>query len=314
VDAATEGSLSWWTSLFVTDQPDPAVNNATQVDGLLPQNGIGINFDGQCNTSGAIETGVGEVYTYSNYVETRVPTTSSCFTTHHGSLNNIEVDLSQTRLTVWASDFSPDGVTFPTFRQMLSVPVNLDFSTGWVHFQTAERAPIKYAAPFHISPGYAVNYWSDIAFDGPMLDHETGYMVPDSLRPDPDVSSPDIGYPLVPSVTVSIPGVNPNVNSAELTFEMSFTFTNTLTASNVALHLSVNGHAEITATANYAAEHSCSGCPGPSGGGGVPYVVSVPVDQLVSGSNSFVITADNTWLSYPATMTSMDVLTFGPTA
>jgi hypothetical protein len=197
VDAVTEGGLSWWTSLFVTNDPNPGANNTEKVTGLIPRNGVGVNMDDSCGMP-ATHMRVNRVYTFADYTESNTPlNNTACVLTQRGSLNHIEVRLSQTSIEVWASDFSPDGgVTFPSFRRIGSAAISLGFATGYVHFHQEERAPVKYATQFNISPGYTDNYWGALGFDGPTLPGDTGYAVPDALTVNPN-GGLNLGYGLL---------------------------------------------------------------------------------------------------------------------
>src|SRR5207248_1583261 len=137
-----------------------------------------LNFDDQCNTL-ATQMRINSVFVYANYAESNVPlSNTTCIQTQRGSLNHIEVRLSQTKVEVWASDFSTDNEqTYPNFRLIGQAAINLSFTTGYVHFQQEERAPVKYSQGFGISPGYTNNYWSNLGFDGPVVAAETGYEV-----------------------------------------------------------------------------------------------------------------------------------------
>ena len=304
VDAVTAGGLSWWTSLFVTDQPDPAANNSAQVTGLLPRNGIGINFDNPCNVG---------IFTYTNYTETPIPNTNTtCITTQRGSLNHIEIRLSQTHVEVWASDYSTDnGKTFPTLKRIASTPINLNFTRGYVHYQQAERAPLKYTTEFNITPTYANNYWSNLGFDGPTLPTETGYSVPDALTP--NNGALNVGYN-IPTTgrTFTIPNIaTTGITTAKLTFAIYYTFAGPLTTTNNTLHYSINDGPWLQPTnpPNTPAITTCNACPGPTGGGGIPYAFTIPTTNLTTGTNTITIKIDNTWDSYPPVLTALDLHT-----
>ena len=55
-----------------------------------------------------------------------------------GALNHVEVYLTQTHLEVWASDTSPDGVTFPNLHLLWAGDVALPFSRGYVSLARAQ--------------------------------------------------------------------------------------------------------------------------------------------------------------------------------
>jgi hypothetical protein len=139
-----------------------AINSAS-VEGFLAANGVGLNFNDNCAVENASLTSVDGVFIYINYVETFVQFTNAlCYSTSRGKLNHIEVKLSTTSIEVWASDYSPDNVAFPNFRKIGSAAISIPFSSGYVHFQQKERAPIKNEAGFY-NPGYANNYTGAIS-------------------------------------------------------------------------------------------------------------------------------------------------------
>lgn len=338
VDALTEGGLSWWTSLAVTDTPQAGVANSSQVLGLLPDNGVLVNFDADCNDPGH-EVGVTAVYTYTNYVETDITNpnvNTNCVSTARGELNHIQVQLSQSNIAIYASP-AYTGTNVPPAQLLFSTPISLNFTRGYVHFQQQERAPLKYASLFNISPGYTNNYWSDFAFDGPVVNTgEVGYSIPDALTPDPsdatqsqDLGAPNVGYAILsdpssidtcchgstptPIAPFAVPNVNlTGVTSAMLTLDVAYTYAFGLTTSNVALQYSVNGGPWLNPSSqpNYPAEQVCSSCPGPEGGDGVPYAFSVPVADLVQGTNTVTFRVVNGIDSYPPVLTSVDLLSF----
>jgi hypothetical protein len=327
VDAHTQGGLSYWPSIFITDQPTAGADDAEQVNGLLPRNGIGLDFWGQCNSGGS-ETGVGGAYTYNNYVETNITgnaTVNNCVTGTAGTLNHFEIQLSTSQVSVWGSDAGGAN-----FREIFSAPISLNFSTGYVFFQTNERAPVKYGD----NPPYANYYWSGMGFDGPKVNTgEIGYSVPDALTPDPTHNSaPNVGYGILnnPATmdtcctgstptdisSLSIPNVSlAGVKSAYLTFDVNDTYTQSFTPSTAALQYSLNGGPlqSPNPEPNYAAQDVCTACPGPSGGGGVSYVFPVPVSSLLNGTNTvnFVVPGSNN--GYPPILSSLDLLTFQTT-
>src|SRR5262249_17648756 len=189
--------LGWWTSVWITDRPDPLANNSSQVTGGIPQYGIGINLDGNnCADSGAGQMRINNVFLYNRYVESEVPAgTGACVATKRGFVNHIEVRLNQTSVQVYASDYSDDGVRFPKLQLIGSAKIDLPFSVGYVHFQQAERGQSKYS----YRPSYANNYWSALGFDGPVVAPEVAYEVPDALTQN---SGPlNLGYGLLTNGT-----------------------------------------------------------------------------------------------------------------
>lgn len=338
VDAITQGEGSWWPSVYITDQPSPGAINSSEVVGMLPTNGIGFDFNNNCSVTNASQTKVDTVYVYTNLTESLVPLTGTqCFTTSRGHLNHIEIQVSASHVAVWASDFSPDNVTFPNFRQVASANLSVPLTHGYVHFQEYERAPIKNETGYY-TPGYANNYWSDLAFDGPVVGQETDYTAPDALTVNPSpvgdagnaTGAVNIGYGILDNpnsmyaccdsggnrttvASLQFSGVSvAGIQSALLTFSVTFTYTGTASPSTVKLHYSLNGGpAQTPSQPNYAGEQTCSDCPGPTGGNGVPYIVNVNPASLVNGTNTLFVSIDNGSNNYPPVLANVDLVTSG---
>jgi len=305
VDAITEGSGIWWPSVYVTEEPAPAANDMGQVTGFRPKNGIGVNFDNTCNTTG--QTGF-DVFTFSNYAESRViNNNSTCFTAQRGVLNHIEIDLSQTQISIWASDAGGAN-----FRQIASAPISLSFSKGYVHFQADSRAPDKYGG----SVFRTAYYWDALGFDGPTgTPVENGYSAPDSLTTTSD--GVNIGYPLLTNPYVvpalNVQGVNTSgMTSAQLSFEIAFIWANGSTPQNLVVHYSLNGGALHDAVMpDMTAATDCGNCPGPPPENwGVPFVTPIIASELVSGTNTIRIFTDNSTNSFPPVLANVDLLVF----
>jgi hypothetical protein len=262
---------------------------------------------------------VGDAYTYSNYVQTRISDPNKgCVSTRRGSLNHVEIRLSQSRVEVWASDFSTDGgATFPNFHRIFTAPINLSISRGYVHYQQAERAPVKYS----ISPGYANNYWDNLAFDGPLINDEIGYSVPDALTTNPDNGATNIGYGLLnnpysmytccngsahtPVATLNFGGVDlTNVSRAELSFTVVFNWV--VTPTTVVLRYSLNGGPLRTPPQpDYVGEQ---GGPGGRFGFGVLFNFAIAVSDLRAGTNTISFAVDSSSNSWPPILSNLDLL------
>jgi hypothetical protein len=314
VDAVTQGILSWWTSVFLTDEPTPLATNATQVLGYLPRNGLGINFDDPCTTNNATKMRVSQIYTYHDNIETIIPNTlNTCITTQRGALNHIEIHISQTNLEIWATNPSTDGGhTYPALQKIFTAPINLTITRGFIHYQQAERAPIKYATLFNITPGYTNTYWSGLGFDGPTITPTHDYPLTDNLTPNPN-GGLNIGYPTpTTGLTLTTPPLDlTNTTTTELTLATSYTYFSTATPTTIGLRYQINGGPIHTPdnTPNYTAQQTCTGCPGPTGGGGINYHFTIPTNELHNGTNTITLTSTNTIDSWPAITTSIDLIT-----
>jgi len=302
VDAATGSPQGWWHSVYVTQDPVPGAANTSQVSGMTPRNGVGVNFDGN-NCSGNLGTSVrvNNAFTFNDYAETSVPFNNSvCIQTKAGSQNHIEIKLSTSRIEVWASDFSPDGVTFPNWRMIGSAPLSLNFSQGYVHFQHGQRAPGKY---FNTPSS---NYlWSGMSFDGPVVAQETAYVVPDALTP--NGSKLNIGYGLnTPFNLGNVAG-----GSGKLTFSILYVNDSTHNSSTYAAKYRFNGGAWQSISAEYANALRCQAWGGNtdcnwSMGFSVP--VTVP-----GGPTTVEIASDGVSAGYPPILANVELLTYGQT-
>jgi hypothetical protein len=324
-DAVTAGGGGWWTSVWVTDIPDPLANNSLQVTGGIPHYGIGINFDGNnCADSGGGQMRINSVYLHSNYAESEVSAgNGTCVATKRGLLNHIEVRLSQTSVQVYASDYSTDGVTFPNFQLIGSATIALPFSVGYVHFQQAERAPIKYG----YTPSYANNFWSGLGFDGPVVAPEIAYEVPDALTP--SNGSLNLGYGLLTNGTtftcctsgqatttgpLNLANVNlTRVTSATLAFSVGYTFTgNSPSALGIQYRLNNGPLRTPSPTPDFVGATQCQawGGTGPCNWA-MNFAFSVPVSDLVQGTNTLEIVTSGTNDGWAPILANVDLLTYG---
>jgi hypothetical protein len=323
-DPVTGGGGSWFNSLFITQEPNPGATNQEQVVGVIPRNGVGFNIDDQCSSPTGTAARIDHVYTYAGYVETPVAINSSvCIQTQRGSLNHIEVRINQTNIEIWGSDFSTDGGnTFPNFRLIGQAAISLPFSVGYVHFQSQERAPVKYS----FSPTYAANYWSGLGFDGPVVSPEVAYEVPDALTSNTSggvnlgyglETNPNSTYTCCPNVTISpftLSNVNASgVSSAKLTFSIFYTLVNP--ATGISVHYRLNGGPWQTPnpSPDYSKAFFCGSCPFPPGDAGwsIAYSFPVAVTDLVQGTNTVEVAADGECNCYPPSMGNIELLTFG---
>jgi hypothetical protein len=325
-DAVTAGGGGWWTSVWVTDSPDPFANNSLQVTGGIPHYGLGINFDGNnCADSGGGQMTINDVFLYNNYAESDVSAGNGvCVATKRGYLNHIEVRLSQTRVQVYASDYSTDGVTYPRFQLIGSASISLPFSVGYVHFQQAERAPIKYS----YTPSYANNYWSDLGFDGPVVAPEMAYEVPDALTV--SAGSLNLGYGLLTSGTAFTcctdgqttigPFVLARVNlsgvtSAKLAFSVGYTFAGNSPAGLAIRYRLNNGPLRAPSpTPDFVRATQCQawgGTPTDPCNWAMNFAFSVPVSDLVQGTNTLQIVTSGTDDGWVPILANVDLLTYG---
>jgi hypothetical protein len=174
----TNNGLGGWPALVIAGDPSPTPSFDWQERGSGPKNGVEIEFGtGWCNTPQTLET---IVYTFRDYVQTAFVPSFDCdiphATTAPGSLNHVEVYLTQKHLEVWTSDASEDGVTFPNQHLLWTGDIDLPFTRGYVSLALRNHATIKY----WLGSAATVRF-DNIGFDGPTIEDYREYSAPDSL-------------------------------------------------------------------------------------------------------------------------------------
>lgn len=175
------GILGYTAIAFSSDPIASPTIRADNGNGISMKEGVFISF--YCQGGGVI------VRKYSNYVETEVTNQLGwCFnsgiTTRVGSLNRVQVRVSQGQMEIYATNYSNNGTTFGTPVLLFRGDPGLSFTRGYVGFGGHNHATVKYSFPnsdFTTAPVYSQNVvWDNIAFDGPAITPERVYQAPDS--------------------------------------------------------------------------------------------------------------------------------------
>lgn len=174
----TNNGLGGWPAVILAQDPSPTPSFDWQERGSGPRNGVEIEFGtGWCNDHQSVEP---IVYLFNDYLQTSFVPSFDCgiphATTASGSLNHVAVYVTQTHLEVWASDVSPDGVTFPNQHLLWAGDVALPFSRGYVSLAVRNHATIKY----WLSSAATVRF-DNVGFDGPVVTGPHEFSAPDSL-------------------------------------------------------------------------------------------------------------------------------------
>ncbi|HEX4335585.1 MAG TPA: hypothetical protein VH062_06695 [Polyangiaceae bacterium] len=170
--------LGGWPAISISQAPSPAPSFDWEERGSGPQKGLEIEFNGGwCNGKHTVEAGL---FAFADYAQTAARPSFDCATPHastsRDALNHVEVYLTARHLEVWASDPSPDGVTFPNFHMLYSAELNLPFERGSVNLIVRNHATMKY----WVGSAWTVR-WDNVGFDGPIVTGFREYDVPDSL-------------------------------------------------------------------------------------------------------------------------------------
>jgi hypothetical protein len=188
----TQGAHAAWPEFWISDQPVPApfTHEATWI--AAPRNGLGIRFAGFTNQQGQAAScpegspqyvGANEVITVSNYVVNDQAAGgnvralgSDCVktSTGPGQFNHYEVDVSQSQIQVFGTDA---GTTAP-LKLLSTAAVNLTFTRGLIWIEDAHYNGNKFN-----SQGTHTFSWDNVGFDGPVVNRDLTYDVPDALQP-----------------------------------------------------------------------------------------------------------------------------------
>jgi hypothetical protein len=174
----TNGGLYGWPAIALSEEPSPAPSYDFPERGSGARNGVQIDFVlGYCNTP---QTVLPLFYSTRDYVETAHDFSYDCdqphATTSPGSLNHVEIRVGASGVEVWASDASPDGVTFPNFQRIGVLPLELPFTRGYVSLIARNHATLKYWS----GASWATR-WDNVGFDGPVIGGTREYGAPEPL-------------------------------------------------------------------------------------------------------------------------------------
>jgi hypothetical protein len=213
VDNKTEGPHSFWTEVWITDQPVQGPHVDHPGTHIYPRNGVGFVFNADwCGGGLQGANALREIDVFQNYDETVNTVRSPCFTTMADMANHFQIKISSTNIEVWASDAG--GANFRMISSTNLPP--LPFTRGYVSFEHAQYNAAKFN-----STNTMTYHWHAIGFDGPVIAPDRGYEVPDALTPGPG-GTVNLGYE-VPTPTFQLPNVDlTNIASAYLTYNAYF--------------------------------------------------------------------------------------------
>jgi hypothetical protein len=174
----TNGGLYGWPAVAISEDPSPAPSYDFPERGSGARNGVQIDFVlGWCNTP---QTVMPLFYSSRDHVDTAHEFSYECdqahATTAPGALNHVEIRVSTSGIEVWASDASPDGVTFPNFQRIGALALELPFSRGYVSLIARNHATLKYWS----GASWATR-WDNVGFDGPVITGRREHSAPEPL-------------------------------------------------------------------------------------------------------------------------------------
>jgi hypothetical protein len=320
-----------WVSIAVTESPSPTPSFGTDAsfeNGAVPRAGVEAHLFQICGRDDRV--GVAQVSVFREYQETfytdqddgRSPT---CVQTERGALNRFELHISRTRVEVFGTARSTNGLEFGPLKQLFSLAVDLPFERGYVHITTHNHASLAF------SEGKVDAWtarWDNVGFDGPVIDDLREYSVADANEEVTidGVACRNVGYQLGdttegPQQKLRFRGVDARgMKSAQLALVGHFNMNNGTPYTDYALLYRLNGQAWQTFKFDAAQLAMLNGPIVVNARGertrlealGVAGAVSLslPVDlaSLVSGDNSVEFVTDGVPNSYRPYVANVDLV------
>jgi hypothetical protein len=319
-----ESPLLGWVSVEVVEDPAPgpsfaAGNSGTYNDEgeVVPRSGLEVQLQNNCAGSyPPTVVGVRSIFTYDNYVATTyTPSNDSivCVTTQKGNLNHFEIDVSQSKVDVYGTPFSADGLKFGAPQLLYSANVALKFSRGYVSITTHNHATIKYS--MNGSEDAWFSRWDNVGFDGPIVPKAKEYEIPDALVPG---TNPDnrkvvsIGYKAAdlstgPADTLHLHGVSlDGVKTARIALSAWYlNGDSSYKYDQYTLEFRFNGGPwrKRPLTAGELAELN-----GGNNQGQLAHMIDVPLTDLVAGDNTLEFVSENIPQNYPPAVSNIDLI------
>jgi hypothetical protein len=293
----THGTHAAWPEVWLTDKPVPAPFNHFDSWIALPQHGFGIRFAAQVGpgqygfcpnadntTRWTVDSAVvvrNYVYDDTNGFGTRSLTMTplDCVTSPpdgSGVMNHIELRINQNQIDVYATDA---GTTAPLKHIAVIGNANLTLSRGLVWLEDAHYNADKGGPP---SQRMHTFIWDNFAFDGPFTYRDLSFDAPDANVPTGSNGAVNLGKTSgagsVSSWSVLGMPTGPSAEAVRVLFNFFHQDAPTV------LNLTVNGHSHVVPWPY----------PDPQGYTWRTMAASIPLTDLVPGTNAVTIGADQT--------------------
>ncbi len=299
-----------WVSLEITEDPAPAPSFTLQQNfenGSIPRNAVEIHFNGIC---GGENVGIYHLFVYDDYHQNLVLTESPvCVPAGVGQLNHFEVKLSQTRVEVYGTPASSDGVTFGEPVLLGAKDIALPFSRGYVHLTTHNHATLKYSNG--AMDAWAAR-WDNVGFDGPAItDGWREYEALEPLVPTKN-GKVNVAWRVAkdsegPAEKIEIPGVDvTGITRARLALQhWTYHPAGTPAPPNYSLDYRLNGHAWKHRVLSPSEQQMMTDVPN---AGTLSLVLDVDVADLTSGTNTVEFTTTNATPPLPPVVLNIDLI------
>lgn len=189
VNNDTQGPHGAWPEFWYTDQPVPSPFADFPGNNSAPRNGVGLRFHTTCTTaSGAAGWTLGSVDVVSNYTNhdsffnssaASISTTGCVSQTSAsaGTMNHVEMHISQAQIDVYATDAFVSGNALPPLKHLATISnVNLPLTRGVIWINDAHYNGNKFG-----NQGTHTFFWDNVGFDGPVLNQDRTVDVLDNV-------------------------------------------------------------------------------------------------------------------------------------
>jgi hypothetical protein len=291
----TGGPHAAWPEFWISDLPvpDPFTHSDPCDLCSVPKNAFGIRLSlgsgagnaGLCPNGGdTARWGASDLVIVSNYVDrtfswgqpnTRIFSCVKSSPGSNGPLNHVEIRVSQNQIELWGSDAGSRSLQLMTRWSNISLPL----TRGLVWLEDAHYNADKSAAPGFPSQREHTWTWDNVAFDGPFTYRDFSYDALDAGTPYGSDGSINLGKTAFPGQPASWNVLNLPANPNPAAVRVLFTTEDQGAPSVVTV--TVNGHPHTEAW------------PFPETGWSPrPHAVTIPVTDLVPGTNVVQIGAD----------------------
>jgi hypothetical protein len=180
----------WWLEVWITADPAPIPYHGDPTIGSYPRDGLGLQIiPVGCGFSDG-KNEINHIVISQNYKVVRDQNgvhNLGCFNAVDNKLNRFKIQISKTKLDVFATDY--DNPT--KMKQTFTSAVALDFTVGYIHFQHAqynafkngfEKAGTGMPVDAKSASTPAQTYrWDNIGFDGLVYPMPRAYDIPDEM-------------------------------------------------------------------------------------------------------------------------------------
>ena len=318
----SHGTHAAWPEFWLTNLPVPAPFNHFDSWQALPEHGLGIRFAaaappgsyGYCQNGNNLDKRrwtVDSAVVIRNYVMDDTVGLGGVRTNmavkqldcviappdDSGITNHVELRISQNQIDIYATDAGVVPTPANLKRIAVVTDAKLSLTRGLIWLQDVHyNADKAESGPSVPSQKQHTFVWDNVAFDGPFTYRDFSYDALDVNQPNAETKTVDLGKPSLPNQTASWNVLNMPANPKAATVRVLFNFWQRTPVSRV-LNVIVNGHA-----------HSVP-WPYPDNLGYTwrTYAVTVPITDLVPGTNVVQIGSDQEMITSNVNIVLVDV-------